>query len=160
MKEEREKYWSAQWYWNSVANSFLTSPSYFCVRNFFFGVLLAVIPSTEKQMSRNVSGVFCLRAFYQIINSVWRLTLRRSQPIWEAHTTLHLVPCHPYSVLNPHISSSFLTHSALSNPILSCIPTINSSSYGTCDLRISMWPNSSHFWRCVFYMFVLCIRLK
>ena len=39
-----------------------------------------------------------------------------SQTIWEAHTTLHLVSCHPYTVLNPHISSSFLTHSALSNP--------------------------------------------
>ena len=34
----------------------------------------------------------------------------------EAHTTLHSLPYHPYTVLNPHILNSFLTHSALSNP--------------------------------------------
>ena len=88
------------------------------------------------------------------------LTLHRSQLIWEPHTTLHSVPCHPYTVLNPHISSRFLTHSALSNPIFSYIPAINSSSYSPCGLRSSLRPNSSHFWRCEFYIFVLWVRLK
>jgi len=96
----------------------------------------------------------------QNLPTIMFLTLRRSQPIWEACTTLHSVPCHPYTALNLHISNSFLTHSALSNPIFSCIPAINSSSYSPCGLRSSVRPNLSHFWRCVFYIFVLCIRLK
>ena len=65
---------------------------------------------------KKLIGKFKMVAGDNLTKYICNLTLHWSQLIWEAHTTLRSVPCHPYTLLNLHISSSFLTHSALSNP--------------------------------------------
>jgi hypothetical protein len=50
------------------------------------------------------------------------LTLCWSQLIWETHSTVRSVPCHPYAMLNLHIPNSFLTLSGLSNPHTQLLP--------------------------------------
>ena len=85
--------------------------------------------------------------YNNVYNTLDKLTVFRSQTIWEAHIALHSVPCHPYTVLNPHISSSFLTHSSLSNPHRAV--TAHVAWEAQCD-------RTRHTFEGVYFIFLFC----